>query len=256
MSRRDSRRHRPDAERHRPDAEDDYYRPDTEFRGRPVAGTGAVLPTKFWPQRADDEPMTIFQPRQFCLGSNYVFRHTHIHMSNQLLILTDGSCSNNGIPDARGGCSFIYGPQLESDGNYARKHFRLENKGPFGEPYPQTSNRAELRAVIAALRYRNWARENFNSIVVATDSEYVSDGVTKWIRRWLHNGWRTRSGPVENIDLWQCLLGDVERLWDSAIQVLFWRIPRNLNQDADGLARTATHLPEQHDFVDHVDYSF
>jgi ribonuclease HI len=33
-------------------------------------------------------------------------------------------------------------------------YFRLENEGPFGDPSPQTSNRAELRAVIAALRFR------------------------------------------------------------------------------------------------------
>lgn len=234
----------------------EYYTPGPNFRGEPAAGTGEVFPTKFWPQNPDDEPMTIFHGRSINLAGHHVWRYTHIHMNNQLLIMTDGSCANNGTPDARGGCAFIYGPSLDFDQINARESFRLEDEGPFGDMYPQTSNRAELRAVIAALRYRNWAVESFNSIVIATDSDYVTEGVTRWVRRWLQNGWRTRTGDqVENVDLWQCLLGDAERLWDSAIQVLFWKITRNLNQDADELARRATRLPDQHHFVDHVDHS-
>ena len=38
------------------------------------------------------------------------------------------------------------------------------------------------------------------------DSQYVRDGITKYINNWKTNGWRTASKePVKNQDLWQRL---------------------------------------------------
>jgi ribonuclease HI len=115
--------------------------------------------------------------------------------------------------------------------------FHLEKKGPFGDPSPQTSNRAELRAVIAALRFRVWEGEGFKSIVIATDSEYVAEGATTWVRTWVKNGWNGRAGPVKNKDMWQALLGEFERCHDNGLEVLFWRIPREQNTHADQWAK-------------------
>ena len=45
-----------------------------------------------------------------------------------------------------------------------------------------------------------------------TDSQYVRDGITKYIRNWKRNGWRTASkDPVKNEDLWRRLDAAVER---------------------------------------------
>jgi ribonuclease HI len=39
-----------------------------------------------------------------------------------------------------------------------------------------------------------------------TDSQYVREGITKYINNWKRNGWRTASKqPVKNQDLWQRL---------------------------------------------------
>src|SRR3546814_9208129 len=44
-------------------------------------------------------------------------------------------------------------------------------------------------------------------VIVSTDSNYVKDGITKWIFGWQKNGWRTADRkPVKNADLWQALL--------------------------------------------------
>ena len=38
------------------------------------------------------------------------------------------------------------------------------------------------------------------------DSQYVRDGITKYIMNWKSNGWRTAAKePVKNQDLWQRL---------------------------------------------------
>jgi ribonuclease HI len=111
-------------------------------------------------------------------------------------------------------------------------------KGPFGEDSVQTSNRAELHAVITALRFRYWPGEGFKTLVVATDSEYVAEGATKWAKKWVQNGWTTSSGAeVKNRDLWEALLGEVERYKDEFMAIQFWRIPRELNTVADSAAK-------------------
>jgi len=39
-----------------------------------------------------------------------------------------------------------------------------------------------------------------------TDSQYLRDGITRWIGSWKKRGWRTADNkPVKNVDLWQRL---------------------------------------------------
>jgi ribonuclease HI len=83
-------------------------------------------------------------------------------------------------------------------------------------------------------------------LVFATDSEYVVEGATKWVRGWMRKGWKTSTGePVKNKDLWQCLLGECERWADNGVKISFWRIPRELNKEADRRAKAAAAEKEQ-----------
>jgi ribonuclease HI len=44
------------------------------------------------------------------------------------------------------------------------------------------------------------------SVDLHTDSEYVKNGITTWIKSWKKNGWRTADKKsVKNVDLWQRL---------------------------------------------------
>lgn len=117
----------------------------------------------------------------------------------------------------------------------------MEKKGPFGDDALQTSNRAELRAIIAALRFRYWPGEGFHTLVIATDSEYAVEGATKWARSWIRNGWVKRGGvAVKNRDLWEALLGEIEKYKEEdGMAVQFWRIPREWNTVADVAAKQA-----------------
>src|SRR3546814_7618457 len=59
---------------------------------------------------------------------------------------------------------------------------------------------------------RDWSSDSCSSdlpchVIVSTESNYVKDGITKWIFGWQKNGWRTADRkPVKNADLWQALL--------------------------------------------------
>jgi ribonuclease HI len=70
-----------------------------------------------------------------------------------------------------------------------------------GDP-ATTNNRMELMAVIAGLE----ALQRPCTVGLFTDSKYVLDGATRWIKGWKKNGWKTADKkPVKNVELWQRL---------------------------------------------------
>ena len=75
-----------------------------------------------------------------------------------------------------------------------------------GEPLT-TNNRMELMAAIRALD----ALKRPSHVTLSTDSRYVMDGLTKWLKGWQRNGWKTASKqPVKNADLWRELVAAAE----------------------------------------------
>jgi ribonuclease HI len=104
----------------------------------------------------------------------------------EVTIYTDGACEGNPGP---GGWAAVlmYG-----------KH-RKELSG--GTP-ATTNNRMELMASIQALQ----ALKVRCVVDLHTDSQYVKNGITQWIKGWKAKGWRTANKePVKNVDLWQLL---------------------------------------------------
>lgn len=178
------------------------------------------------------------------------FHFCHRDDGGTFLIFTDGACLSNGQAEPRGAWAFIDG--ANGQGELETLAGRLEKRGPFGAPCVQTNNRAELRAVLAALRSHSWPSEGFHTAVVATDSEYVVEGATTWARDWVRNAWQTQvCTKVKNRDLWEALLGQVEQYERHGLAIKFWRIPRVWNADADAAAKeaAATHA-DKNNWVD------
>ncbi|NKB17800.1 MAG: ribonuclease HI [Pseudanabaena sp. CRU_2_10] len=68
-----------------------------------------------------------------------------------------------------------------------------------------TNNQMELQAAISALEFLVQQAQT-NPVDLYTDSKYVIDGITKWIKGWKKNGWQTKDKkPVKNQELWQAL---------------------------------------------------
>lgn len=75
-----------------------------------------------------------------------------------------------------------------------------------GKDTHTTNNRMELSAVIEALK----KIKRGEKVVVKTDSQYVINGITKWVFGWEKNGWQTKEKKdVLNKDLWQLLAKEV-----------------------------------------------
>ena len=106
--------------------------------------------------------------------------------SNKLEIYTDGACLGN--PGPGGWAALIIDNNQE----------RILS----GNNEMTTNNRMELLAVIKALESINHHLE----ITIYTDSKYVINGITSWIKKWKTNDWKNSSKTtVKNIDLWKIL---------------------------------------------------
>ncbi|EAS49192.1 ribonuclease H [Aurantimonas manganoxydans SI85-9A1] len=132
-------------------------------------------------------------------------------------IHTDGACSGNPGP---GG----WGAILRFNGN------EKELKG--GEEHT-TNNRMELLAVIEALT----ALKRSCPVDIYSDSQYMRDGITKWIHGWKRNGWKTADKkPVKNAELWQKLEEEKGR-HDVTFHWVKGHAGDEMNERADQLAR-------------------
>ena len=100
------------------------------------------------------------------------------------IIYTDGACSGNPGP---GGWGAVIFDEKEKQNNIS------------GKVKETTNNRMELMAPIMALK----KIKPKSDITIFTDSTYVKNGITEWIKKWEKNGWKSSNRkPVKNKDLW------------------------------------------------------
>jgi ribonuclease HI len=98
-------------------------------------------------------------------------------------IFTDGACSGNPGPGGWG----------------AILRYGAHEKELSGHASPTTNNRMEMMAAIAGLE----SLKRPSTVRLHTDSQYLRDGITRYIHGWKKNGWKTADKkPVKNIDLW------------------------------------------------------
>jgi ribonuclease HI len=104
----------------------------------------------------------------------------------EVIVYTDGACSGNPGPGGWGAILLFGDKRKELNGGEA----------------DTTNNRMELMAAIGALE----ALKRPCRIELHTDSKYLQDGISKWIKGWKRNGWLTaEKKPVKNTELWQRL---------------------------------------------------
>ena len=140
-------------------------------------------------------------------------------MTDFVDIWTDGACSGNPGPGGWG----------------AILVYKDAEKLLSGAEAHTTNNRMELMGAISALE----ALTRPSKVRLHTDSQYVKNGITAWLKTWKRRGWKTAANkPEANGDLW-------ERL-ETAEQPheVEWRWVRGhdgdeMNERADGLARGA-----------------
>ena len=99
-------------------------------------------------------------------------------------IYTDGACTGNPGP---GGWGAVIFDQDDKQRNIS------------GSEKNTTNNRMELLAAIMSLK----KIKSNSEVIIFTDSTYVKNGITEWMKNWKKNGWKnSNKKPVKNKDLW------------------------------------------------------
>jgi len=117
----------------------------------------------------------------------------------RVVVYTDGGCRPNPGVGA-------WAAVLETNG---------KTREIVGGEHDTTNNRMELSAAIGALESLKLRCE----VVIHTDSQYVKNGITTWIKGWKKKGWvSSQKTPVKNVDLWKrldalCQSHDVKWSW-------------------------------------------
>ena len=105
-------------------------------------------------------------------------------------IYTDGACTGNPGPGGWGVVVYFDDGSVHELGDASKK---------------TTNNRMEMQAAIAGLEFLESSGQN-TPITLYTDSEYLINCVTKWVKGWKRKGWKKSDGkPVLNQDLLQIL---------------------------------------------------
>jgi len=98
-------------------------------------------------------------------------------INKKIIIFTDGSCTNNGRPNSKGGIGVLF-PNNEF--NDVSEKFILK---------PITNQRAELYAILKAIKVVSAKKKRYD-IEIYTDSIYTINCCTKWLPTWIENGWK------------------------------------------------------------------
>ncbi|MDV7105057.1 ribonuclease HI [Vibrio sp. TH_r3] len=148
-------------------------------------------------------------------------------MAKQVEVFTDGSCLGNPGP---GGYGIVL--RYKQTEKQLAQGYKLT-----------TNNRMEMLAAIVALQ----ALKESCNVTLTTDSQYVRQGITKWIHNWKKREWQTSNKqPVKNADLWKKLDQQAAR------HIIEWHWVKGHaghreNEICDEIARAAAENPSNID---------
>jgi ribonuclease HI len=132
--------------------------------------------------------------------SPFVVKGEAPYLPRMVRIYADESCLGVQFTDrdSPGGAAGLV--EYWTSGGWVRRDYWVS------EP-ATTNNRMAIRSAIEPLT----ALRRPCNVIFTSDSQYLVKGMREWVTGWRRRGWRRRTGPVENADLWQELVRAAER---------------------------------------------
>lgn len=110
-------------------------------------------------------------------------------------VYADESCLGNGREGANPGGAGVLIEYRHADGRITRRDLWVSEPGT-------TNNRMALRSVIETFRALG-AKGQHCRVLFTSDSRYLIDGLSSWVFGWARAGWKRKTGPIENLELWK-----------------------------------------------------
>ena len=120
--------------------------------------------------------------------------------SHEVWIHADESCLGNQFMDREnpGGAAGLV--EFWNGSESVRRDYWISEPGT-------TNNRMAIRGAIEGLR----ALTRPCVVLFVSDSQYLVNGMTRWLADWEARGWKRKAGPIENLELWRELQGEARR---------------------------------------------
>ena len=136
-----------------------------------------------------------------------------IDMTEIVDVFVDGACIGNGLPfpDSGAGIGVWFGDNHHLNFNWSvtDSDCNVLSLCRHVEKHTQSNQRAEIQAAHSAITIA--IREKIFALRINTDSKYVLDGITNWIKKWKRNGWiNSRGNPVANKGDWSNLSNEID----------------------------------------------
>jgi ribonuclease HI len=109
-------------------------------------------------------------------------------------VFADESCLGNGKEGDNPGGAGVLAEYRHADGRVTRRDLWVSAPAT-------TNNRMALQSVIEAFRGLG-SKDGRFSVRFTTDSRYIVDGMSSWVHGWARNGWKRKTGAIENLALW------------------------------------------------------
>ncbi len=142
------------------------------------------------------------------------------------VLVSDGACSKNPGPGGWGLIVLMPGDRVREFGGFEDA---------------TTNNRMEIFGTYRGLQevYRDAMRvpdsvPKGGVIEIISDSKYVLDGASRFVKNWIKNGWKTSTGePVKNQDLWEKLEKGQEMLRNQGFRLEYRLVKGHAGTEAN-----------------------
>ncbi|KAJ5938677.1 ribonuclease H-like protein [Penicillium verhagenii] len=203
---------------------------------------GARFPGKFRIGADITNPRYVFESRPNGRGPRPTGPSRFIRIANhrEFLVCVEGASiedpDNSQIISA--GCAF----KMNAHGGIVR--FPLEDEIPTGESNSKSTTNAAVRATIGFLQSRDWSREGFDRLVIASSNESLVEGITVNMRHWVRNGWFKRDTdiPIKDVELWELLFDEIQTYDTRGLTITFWHINGGWSQETLAHAELAAEM--------------
>ena len=132
--------------------------------------------------------MDKFLKKDFNPAANLITKDPNFEAD--ITVYTDGACSNNGQPNAKGGLGVFFGKN--DPRNISQKLASYLN---------QTNNVAELQAIIIAYKSLEHEIAQGKTILICSDSQVAIGWATTTGEKYAFANWKKKGGPIPNLNL-------------------------------------------------------
>ncbi|GAC1476804.1 MAG: ribonuclease HI [Gemmatimonadaceae bacterium] len=149
-------------------------------------------------------------------------------VTRDVAVYADESCLGNGREGSNPGGAAGVIEFRGADGRVERRDYWVASPAT-------TNNRMALTSLIEALRIVT-AKDRRPRLLFTTDSRYIVDGMGDWIHGWKARGWRRKTGPIENLELWKEADALIQRVESPSWRWVRGHVGHPQNEYANDLA--------------------